>query len=96
MSLNPFVLIKQYTGALLKWIYLFSLWFQLFHYAPLYFSSIVGNVLLSLWFKAFLITGSGIVLYRRVTHEEKVLKVHFGKEWDAYASQRKRFVPYVF
>ncbi|KAF9150825.1 hypothetical protein BG015_007348 [Linnemannia schmuckeri] len=32
----------------------------------------------------------------RVRNEEAMLKSHFGKEWDAYASKRWRFIPFVY
>ncbi|GJJ73221.1 hypothetical protein EMPS_05579 [Entomortierella parvispora] len=33
---------------------------------------------------------------RRIKGEEAMLKQHFGKEWDLYASQRWRFIPLLF
>ncbi|KAG0280720.1 hypothetical protein BGZ95_008998 [Linnemannia exigua] len=32
----------------------------------------------------------------RVKNEEAMLKSHFGKEWDVYASKRWRFIPFVY
>lgn len=32
----------------------------------------------------------------RVRNEEAMLKSHFGKEWDVYASKRWRFIPFVY
>ncbi|KAF9926183.1 hypothetical protein FBU30_004184 [Linnemannia zychae] len=40
-----------------------------------------------------------IVFYsvaKRVKTEEKMLKDHFGNEWDVYASKRWRFIPFVY
>ncbi|KAG9066812.1 hypothetical protein KI688_012724 [Linnemannia hyalina] len=32
----------------------------------------------------------------RVRNEEAMLKSHFGREWDVYASKRWRFIPFVY
>ncbi|KAF9912281.1 hypothetical protein EC991_000173 [Linnemannia zychae] len=32
----------------------------------------------------------------RVRNEERMLKSHFGREWDVYASKRWRFIPFVY
>ncbi|KAF9084238.1 hypothetical protein BGX29_008581 [Mortierella sp. GBA35] len=32
----------------------------------------------------------------RVCNEEAMLKSHFGKDWDVYASKRWRFIPFVY
>lgn len=32
----------------------------------------------------------------RVRNEEAMLKNHFGREWDVYASKRWRFIPFVY
>ncbi|KAG0198627.1 hypothetical protein BGX28_007950 [Mortierella sp. GBA30] len=37
-----------------------------------------------------------LVIMRRVENEEAMLKEHFGREWDVYASKRWRFIPYVY
>lgn len=36
------------------------------------------------------------MLVKRVKIEEEMLKGHFQKDWDDYASQRWRFIPFVF
>lgn len=36
-----------------------------------------------------------VCLFRRVIVEEATLKKHFGKEWDSYAAERKRFIPFL-
>jgi len=33
---------------------------------------------------------------RRYKKEERMLQEHFGEEWDEYASERWRFIPYVY
>lgn len=33
---------------------------------------------------------------RRYEKEERMLRDHFGKEWDEYASKRWRFIPFVY
>ncbi|KAG0249938.1 hypothetical protein BG011_008797 [Mortierella polycephala] len=42
-----------------------------------------------------LLLSYGLALFR-VRGEEKMLAQHFGSEWDQYASQRWRFIPFVF
>ncbi|KAF9286501.1 hypothetical protein BGZ68_002869 [Mortierella alpina] len=37
----------------------------------------------------------GVILYR-IKNEEAKLKERFGAEWDAYASKRRRLIPYVY
>ncbi|KAF9946304.1 hypothetical protein BGZ72_000458 [Mortierella alpina] len=37
----------------------------------------------------------GVIMYR-IMNEEASLKERFGAEWDAYASKRKRLIPYVY
>ncbi|CAG8686878.1 2170_t:CDS:1 [Ambispora leptoticha] len=49
---------------------------------------IVGVVLLGLYLLMF--------LWSRIKLEEEMLKKKFGKEWDEYASTRKRLIPFVF
>ncbi|KAF8925108.1 hypothetical protein BGZ52_007321 [Haplosporangium bisporale] len=36
------------------------------------------------------------MLMRRVVTEEKMLKQHFGRDWDEYASKRWRFIPFLY
>ncbi|KAI1299056.1 hypothetical protein EDD11_006570 [Mortierella claussenii] len=36
------------------------------------------------------------MISNRVYNEERMLKEHFGNEWDVYASQRWRFIPLVY
>ncbi|CAG8673541.1 10454_t:CDS:2 [Funneliformis caledonium] len=86
----------SYTGVILQWVFLFHLHFQLTRYIPLYSPFKMFNFLSSWWFKAFEVIGLNVLVYKRLIHEEKLMKNHFGKEWDNYFRQRKRFIPYVF
>jgi protein-S-isoprenylcysteine O-methyltransferase Ste14 len=36
------------------------------------------------------------MIMRRVVTEEKMLKQHFGRDWDEYASKRWRFIPFLY
>ncbi|KAG0055509.1 hypothetical protein BGZ83_008385 [Gryganskiella cystojenkinii] len=36
------------------------------------------------------------MLAKRVQNEEQMLKEHFGKDWDEYASKRWRFIPFLY
>ncbi|KAG0016887.1 hypothetical protein BGZ81_011012 [Podila clonocystis] len=36
------------------------------------------------------------MLMKRVETEEKMLRQHFGRDWDVYASKRWRFIPFVY
>lgn len=36
------------------------------------------------------------ILAKRVKNEEEMLKDHFKKEWEVYASQRWRFIPFLY
>ena len=36
------------------------------------------------------------ILVKRVKNEEEMLKGHFQKDWDDYASQRWRFIPFLY
>ncbi|CAI2193448.1 6230_t:CDS:2 [Funneliformis geosporum] len=98
ITTGPYSLLvhPSYTGVILQWIFLFNLHFQLFRYIPVYFPSKLGNILSSWWFKAFEVISLYVLLYKRVIHEEKLMKNHFGKDWDVYSRQRKRFIPYIF
>ncbi|GBC09032.1 hypothetical protein RclHR1_08560008 [Rhizophagus clarus] len=90
--------ITQYTGGFLMAGASLRMWYQLFFYIPIYFNFGApgqGKTLL------LLIIGIQLILqifstHKRITHEEKELKKHFGKEWDVYFSQRKRLIPYIF
>ncbi|GES75083.1 ICMT-domain-containing protein [Rhizophagus clarus] len=87
-----------YTGGFLMAGASLRMWYQLFFYIPIYFNFGApgqGKTLL------LLIIGIQLILqifstHKRITHEEKELKKHFGKEWDVYFSQRKRLIPYIF
>ena len=69
------------------------LWYQLYSYAP---SGLFGSFIRSFgWWNIVIQVVFLSLIYKRVFHEEEMLKKHFDKEWDVYFSQRKRFIPYI-
>ncbi|KAG0333114.1 hypothetical protein BG000_009458 [Podila horticola] len=51
---------------------------------------------IGLWITVLLTVLSIRMLVTRVEAEEKMLKEHFGWDWDVYASKRWRFIPLVY
>lgn len=73
------------------------LWYQLCSYVPEYFpASRFGSFILIVgWWNIITQSIFLSLIYKRVFHEEKLLKEYFGIKWDVYFSQRKRFIPYI-
>ncbi|KAI1299055.1 hypothetical protein EDD11_006569 [Mortierella claussenii] len=51
-----------------------------------------GGVLVTAYYTYLMMS----LVTRRVTNEETMLKKHFGKTWDAFASKRWRFFPLIY
>ncbi|KAF9306715.1 hypothetical protein BGZ74_004160 [Mortierella antarctica] len=49
-----------------------------------------------MWIAIIWATGSIRMLMRRMEAEEKMLRQHFGREWDDYAGKRWRLIPFVY
>jgi len=43
-----------------------------------------------------IITFNVWILFWRVRLEENTLKAHFGKEWDMYARESKKLIPFLY
>ncbi|KAF9320633.1 hypothetical protein BG003_005382 [Podila horticola] len=54
------------------------------------------GVEIGLWVTAVMSALGTRMLMRRVEVEEKMLKQHFGRDWDEYASKRWRFIPFLY
>ncbi|KAF9349296.1 hypothetical protein BGX26_012378 [Mortierella sp. AD094] len=85
----------SYTGLALTGItYIFSMayegyWTRIIK--PYMLIPIPGSLLTAIG----IMISVGLTVYR-VRGEEKMLEQHFGSEWTQHASQRWRFIPYVF
>lgn len=99
ITTGPYSLIvhPSYTGGTLMIINMIFSWYQLCSYIPIYFPpSRFGTFIWLLgWWNIVVQSIFLGLIYKRVSHEEKLLRKHFGEEWDAYFSQRKRFIPYI-
>ncbi|CAI2163227.1 969_t:CDS:2 [Funneliformis geosporum] len=94
---GPYTLLihPSYTGAFLTMSNVSLMFYQLHYYIPLYFSNNVRWIL-SLYLPTLLSFLGIYFSITRVILEEQMMRNNFGKEWDEYVSQRKRFVPYIF
>ncbi|CAB4379507.1 unnamed protein product [Rhizophagus irregularis] len=95
---GPYALLihPSYTAIMLMTPIVLYVTYQLHYYIPIY-SPVDFSFLVYSWYTYT--AWAFIYLYlgrHRVLGEEKVLKQRFGKEWDLYSKQRKRFIPYLF
>ncbi|CAG8606460.1 11367_t:CDS:2 [Funneliformis caledonium] len=94
---GPYTLLihPSYTGAFLIMSNVLLMCYQLYYYIPLYFSNNVRWILTL--YLPIVISFFGIYFsIKRIIFEEEMMRNNFGKEWDEFFSQRKRFVPYIF
>ena len=69
--------------------------YQLHYYIPIY-SPIDFSFIFNWYYYTFFIFAYSYMGIKRVLTEEELLKQNFGKEWDLYFKNRKRFIPYLF
>ncbi|GES79499.1 ICMT-domain-containing protein [Rhizophagus clarus] len=100
ITTGPYSLLvhPSYTGGTLIILNKIFIWYQLSFYVPLYFpfsrfGSFVG---LMSWLNIIIQSVFLGLIYKRVFHEERLLREHFNEEWVIYFSQRKRFISYIY
>ncbi|RIA86860.1 hypothetical protein C1645_828641 [Glomus cerebriforme] len=101
ITTGPYSLLvhPSYIGGALIPVNYLLLWYQLYPYIPVYVSSDWYRTLFSslIWFNVGIqIFFHGMVFFKRIYDEERTMKKHFGKEWDIYFSERKRFIPFIY
>ena len=69
--------------------------YQLHYYIPIYFSFDFSPFIFNWHCHTLSIFTYSYLGISRVLHEEDLLKQNFGKEWDLYIENRKRFIPYL-
>nr|CAG8491604.1 5532_t:CDS:2 [Entrophospora candida] len=89
ITTGPYSLLihPSYTGYTLMLANIEYMSFVIKDYLPNYIEILIFNYVTVLVFF--------LIFFNRITVEEKILKKHFGRDWEVYCSQRKRFIPYL-